>query len=155
MICRILASVLALSFTRNGLNLTAEGTPEPGTRASKDAEKAIISEFYAKYRKVANDQAPNVPTWCTFDSPVLVDQNILSHVELSKYKALNIFFENQGAVYSANLQEIRRYFSHREPWEDYDIYVFPPAMDWCIAFTHTQAYGKILVYVTGDTKKFS
>lgn len=130
-----------------------KSTPKPGNRVPKDIEKAIISNFYSKYRRVSNNQAPNIPTWCTFISSIQIDEDILSHEKLSKYNNLFVFFEYQDEVYSANIQEIRRFFTNRKPWEDYDIYVFPESIDWCIAFTHEQAYG-IYIFLTGDTKKF-
>jgi|SRR5215211_75245 len=134
--------------------MTANGTPKPGVRLPEEIEQSVLSQFYTTFRRDISDQAPNVPTWSTFASPMRVEEDILSHAELTKHETLNVLFENQSAVYSANAQEIKNFFSHREPWEDYDIYIFPKSMDWCIAFTHQQAFG-IYVFVTGDVERFT
>src|SRR5215218_10067190 len=134
--------------------MTSNGTSEPGVRLSEGREQPLLSRFFAAYRRVRADQAPNVPTWSTFVSAVRVDQDFLLHPTLDEYEKLNVIFEHRDAIYAANVEEIRRYFRQLEPWEDDDIYIVPEDMSWCIAFTHEQLDG-IHVYVAGDTERFT
>ena len=133
--------------------MTDDKTPKPGARLSPKSENAYISKFRERYRRLRTDQTPDVPTWTTFRSPMRVEPDILSNRAVVSNATLLVFFEYLDEVYEGTSNDIGYFLATRQPWEDYDLYLFPPDLRWCIAFTHLQAQG-IYVFLAGDTEGF-
>jgi hypothetical protein len=120
---------------------TAE-TQKPGRRVEpRDVELSLIERFHKVYRHNVDKRPRNIPTWCTFESGRRMPKNILDQPWLKAYEQLFVFFEPHRQIWESSLFEIRDYLGKRQPWEDYDIYVFPNDMSWCVAFTHEQMSG--------------
>lgn len=131
---------------------TTEETPRPGTRLS-DAEAArLIADFEARYRRPRAGQHPSVPTWCTFEQCARSDDKVLESIEPASHPWFFVYFEGGRHFRRATLGEIRWYLEAREPWEDYDIYILPPGLEWCVAFTHEQM-DEVEVLVAGELIK--
>lgn len=125
-------------------------TPKPGQRISpRQKEKELIEAFRSIYRHRSNDQPLDIPTWCTFSNAVAVSEDVINESALKQHETFLVFFEPHKQVWESSLNGIQRYFKERKPWEDYDIYIFPHDLKWCIAFTHEQMNG-IMVLATGD-----
>ncbi len=129
-----------------------DGTSKPGVRVSHCVEEKLISKFRGRYRNQREDLSSNVPTWATFKRAIKVGEDILLNKLESQDTQLFVYFEYLDEVYIASIDEIRRFIRCRAPWEDYDLYIFPESLEWCIAFTHLQMSG-IDVYITGEVWK--
>jgi len=127
-------------------------TPKPGTMVLADMADSVIDRFYTKFKREKVGLPTDLPAWCTFDKGIKIDEGILFHPALMGQQPLYIFFENGKKLYRANIEQIRVYFKEKEPWEDYDIYIFNDTMNWCIVFTHKLMYG-IECFLVGHLRR--
>jgi hypothetical protein len=129
--------------------MSARETPRPGTHLPPDEARTWVRRFFMRFRKRREGVPRDLPTWCTFDDARRVSPDILAAPALERIRALLVLFENSREVYRASIGEIRDYFAAREPWEDYDIYLFDEELRFCIAFTHELIDG-VNVLVVGE-----
>ena len=87
------------------------------------------------FRKTDPAKVPsNIPTACVLDG--MLDAQVLTSREFKQRSKVYVFVEGAGIVFVAKPQEIIKYLSARQPWEDYDICLFDENMEWCIGLTH-------------------
>ena len=119
-----------------------EGTPRPGVRLPKNEEKQISGSFFRRFRNPAKGRPRDLPTWCTFgEDAQRVTPDIVNDPALDRLGRIHVFFEGGREVYEADIADVRTYFAKKQPWEDYDIYLFDDEMSWCITITHELMHG--------------
>lgn len=53
-------------------------------------------------------------------------------------ESVYLLFESSGEVWETNIHSVQHYLDIKNPWEDYDLLVFPPNLAWCIAVSHNR-----------------
>jgi hypothetical protein len=124
---------------------------EPGQKLSTNEAKPIIQQFWSTFRDPSKKGGP---TWLRLKTHVRVMPAVLKSPVLDEYHVLYVFFEYERAVWSASAPEIRDYFERRSPGDYADVYIFPPTMPWCIAYTAEDNMGEDVVLLTGDVTPF-
>jgi hypothetical protein len=116
--------------------MNEESTTKPGVRCSKNEETHLVDAFLRKFRAQDLTYKQKVPSWTNFPKGTPVEVNFLLKEPTKLFETLLVFFEFQREIWKASPDEIWRYLVNREPWEDFDLYIFPNTMDWCCVFTH-------------------
>ena len=112
-----------------------EQTPLPGYTVDPKEMARILPSFLAKYR--LNKKKTSVPTACILDGPERRD--IFDADYFRSERATYFLFEHPRRLHSATARELKAYLQARQPWEDYDICVFPADLEWCIGLTHNES----------------
>lgn len=123
-------------------------TPIPGVRLQEVETARFVEQFHQRYRICTLGRPDNIPTWCTFPFGTTTDDNIFSTPYFQSCDALYLYQENGKAVYRAAPYNIQEYFVERNPWEtDWDFYILPFDLAWCITVTHELLHGCAIIVV--------
>lgn len=116
--------------------MSKDSTEKPGVHLKADEENLVIENFLRRFRGQDLTYQHKVPSWTQFPKGTPVRVDFFSRQSIERYEHLFIFFEFQREVWRACPQDIQHYIVNREPWEDFDLYIFPNNMEWCCVFTH-------------------
>ncbi|HYO55504.1 hypothetical protein [Archangium sp.] len=124
---------------------------EPGQKLTANEAKPVIQQFWSTFRDPAKKGGP---TWLRLKTQVRATPAVLKSSALDGFQMLYVFFEYERALWSASASDIRNYFERRSPGDYADVYVFPPTMQWCIAYTAEDNMGEDVVLLAGDVDLF-
>ena len=111
----------------------SEHTPRPGRPLSASDADLILPQFLAKYRvRELNNIPSNLPTACTLDG--VEDSRVFESAQFLSVPEVLVLFEYPREVFVASPESVANFIKSKEPWEDYDICVFPRSLVWCVGF---------------------
>lgn len=112
-------------------------TKTPGVEVHDEAKSSIISRFRKQFRSPRVDKLspPSTPTNAFFYDAIEIDLSILLCHDLVG-RRLYLFNETFGSLCIASGKDIWQYLQERNPWEDFDFYVFEDDWHWCLTVTH-------------------
>ena len=127
-----------------------EWTPCPGDAVPADKASNIVAAFESRFRVNTSGRHPKVPTWVAFDPSASRRATPRAFQSRSIADEAEVFLWFEGReLRRTTMGDVRRYLAALEPWEDWDLYVFDPALSWSIALTHPQMGNQRLVIVAG------
>ena len=141
-----------------------ERLSKPGTEITGIDKPALVGAFLGKYR---NPNATNgMLTWNSWHLPNSqpsrllgieemgkLDARLLATPKIAQFADLFIYFETPRELFEASPEQIRSYLAARPPWDDFDVYIFPSSMLWCVALTHDLPNG-IGTIVAGEATEW-
>lgn len=109
-------------------------TPHPGCLLEAPLGKAIRASVEDVFRP--RTLVSSTPTACLMEGRKI---ERLDDVEaVTKDESVYLLFESSGEVWETNINSVQHYLEIKNPWEDYDLLVFPPNLAWCIAVSHNR-----------------
>jgi hypothetical protein len=107
-------------------------------------KKKLIQLFAIDYDIITNR------LWnCLRERPICVEFEEISDYDIRNREDLFFYLERQNELYVTTLNDVFRYVSELEPWEEIDGYITDESFEWLIAITHED--NKCLIL--GITKK--
>lgn len=112
-------------------------TPMPGERLRANDEAEMYLKFVKEFRRHEPGGIPTyVPSTATFHRARLVDQSILDASDLDDDTSVYWMAEFPVRITACDMKSVRSYFAERQDDEEFDTYIFPKGLHWCIALTH-------------------
>jgi len=118
---------------------TRESTPKPGKVISSGKAKLLVEEFSFNFRPRMNSTlVKNVPMACSLEGTMIRDDFL--NLPIPDDSQVYAFYENTDELYLTTIKDMVHYLQSRAPWEDYDICIFDPFFNWCLAISHEDRY---------------
>lgn len=120
-------------------------TAWPGRQCDRESTSSIVQAldqdfgFQRKGNRPRWSDADSLSRIRTYDSPD--DIEIAGHLDDDACSVLFFYIEGGDRLQETCRDEIVDYFERVEPWEDHDIYMFPPTRAWVLVVTHEQMDG--------------
>ena len=122
-------------------------TVPPGRRLDDQAATAVVQSFrdHFRTRKVADTYASGTffrgseqPSWLAFGQRHRVFRADLPGLAIADDLPVLLYLEfwDPPKVFDTAWRHARDYLLTRHPWEQSEAYVFPPGMEWVVAYTH-------------------
>jgi hypothetical protein len=121
-----------------------EWTPFPGERVPQEETGPIVAAFERRFRVCTEGRDPQSRTWVTFDPSDSRRADRRAFKVIAKDIPVLLYFEGRH-LWRCKMGYVRRYLTALQPWEDEDLYVFDASLTWCIAFTHLQTDGRVVI----------
>jgi len=93
--------------------------------------RELITKLSGHFHSERTDAVPVACRICA--------QTVSSGLDASWFDATSravLYMENYDEMLLVDVAEAIKFFSNREPWEDYDACLFDEQMSWCAALTH-------------------
>lgn len=114
-----------------------------GKRQEQSYKDVVISKYIEVFVKkdycfFDNKSRGRNLMWCNFarERDRIIATEELEKVELQDKKDLFFYLERTEELYIADYEEICKYVSSLEPWEEIDAVIFDKTLEWTIAVTH-------------------
>lgn len=75
-----------------------------------------------------------VPMACALHGTVI--GNDFAKLPIPDDSQVYAFYENTDELFRTTIKAMVHYLQSRAPWEDYDICIFDPSFNWCLAVSH-------------------
>lgn len=128
-------------------NAVGPRTEPPGRTLADQSAAALIKSFRERFRtkKIEDYYASgkvsrgiDQPTWLAFGNRHRVFRAHLPDLTIDDDRPVLLYreYEDPPDVYETVWRDARNYLLTRHEWEQSEAYVFPPGMEWVIAYTH-------------------
>lgn len=107
-------------------------TVQPGRLLDALVAKGIRSSVEEVFRPVT--RISSLPTACLMEGRQIARVTEIEH-KIGK-EPVYMLFESSGNVRESDLQGIQQYLDARNPWEEFDLLIFPLSLRWCIGVSH-------------------
>jgi hypothetical protein len=125
-----------------------DSTPLPGCNVDSLEMENVLPRFLKKYRvNELNGLPSNLPTACLLVGEE--NNDVLKTSYFIAFEQLYVLFEYPQKLFKSSPIDIIKFVSSKQPWEDYDICIFPASLIWCIGITHNDR-----IYLVDDIGLF-
>ena len=128
----------------------SDWTPLPGIQLPETTADNVIRQFKEKFYRPSSNKPQPGRIWLAFPENMpsqRSDDSILSSPAFLGYRTVLFWIEGTNEVYQATPRQVAEHFAARNPWEDFDTYIFNESMEWCIVFTHNLMHGVAVIQV--------
>jgi hypothetical protein len=121
-----------------------EDSIAPGVIVPPEEAALLIAAFENRFRVHKEGRHPKTRTWVTFEPSNSRRMDRRAFGAVAKDAPVLLYFEG-GELRRAQMDDVCHYLDDQQPWEDWDLYVFDASMTWCIALTHPQIGGRLVI----------